>query len=40
MESLTFTTGDNVDSLELRENGTELWATPKVSGFFVKIAMN
>ena len=40
MESLTFTTGDNVDSLELRENGTELWATPKVSGFFVKIVAN
>jgi autotransporter-associated beta strand protein len=40
MDISHFTKGANVQTLELRENGTELWATPKVSGFFVKIAMN
>ena len=29
MESVTFTKGERVLSLELRENGTELWATGK-----------
>lgn len=40
MDISHFTKGANVQTLELRENGTELWATPKVSGFYVKIAMN
>ena len=40
MDISHFTKGENVHSLELREDGTELWATPKVSGFFVKIAAN
>ena len=40
MDISHFTKGESVHSFELRENGTELWATPKVSGFFVKIAMN
>lgn len=40
MDISHFTKGESVHSFELRENGTELWVTPKVSGFFVKIAMN
>jgi len=40
MDISHFTKGANVQTLELRENGTELWATPKVSGFFVKIVAN
>lgn len=40
MDISHFTKGANVQTLELRENGTELWGTPKVSGFYVKIAMN
>ena len=40
LAGVVFTKGVNVQSLELRENGTELWGTPKVSGFYVKIAMN
>ena len=40
MDISHFTKGANVQTLELRENGTELWGTPKVSGFCVKIAMN
>ena len=40
MDISHFTKGESVHSFELRENGTELWATPKVSGFYVKIAMN
>lgn len=40
LAGVVFTKGVNVQSLELRENGSELWGTPKVSGFYVKIAMN
>ena len=40
MDISHFTKGANVQTLELREDGTELWATPKVSGFFVKIVAN
>jgi len=40
MDISHFTKGANVQTLELRENGTELWGTPKVSGFFVKIVAN
>lgn len=40
MDLSHFTKGETVESLELREDGKELWVTPKVSGFFVKIAMN
>jgi len=35
-----FTKGENVHALELRENGTELWAMPKTKGFYISIASN
>lgn len=40
MEGKTFRMGDNVQSLELRENGTELWATPKEKSarFYIRVA--
>ncbi len=38
MEGLAFEKGENVQSIELRENGTELWATPRVTGFAITIA--
>lgn len=40
MDISHFTKGESVHSFELREDGKELWATPKVSGFFVKIVAN
>ncbi len=33
----TFAKGAGVGALELRENGTELWATPRKAGFYVVI---
>ena len=33
----TFVRGEGIGALELRNNGTELWATPKTSGFSVFI---
>ena len=33
----TFVKGAGIGSLELRNNDTELWATPKTSGFCVII---
>ena len=35
MEAISFVRGEGVGLLELRNNGTELWATPKTSGFAV-----
>ncbi len=35
--SATFKRGKGVGALELRNNGTELWATPKTSGFSIVI---
>ena len=40
MEGLSFVKGENVESIELRESGTELWATPKIEGLIVRIAKN
>ena len=37
MGEMTFVKGAAVGSLELRNNGTELWATPKRNGFAVVI---
>jgi hypothetical protein len=37
MGEMTFVKGAGVGSLELRNNGTELWATSKTSGFCVVI---
>ena len=34
---MTFVKGEGIGLLELRNNGTELWATPKTSGFSVFI---
>ena len=33
----TFVKGAGIGSLELRNGGTELWSTPKVSGFAIII---
>lgn len=35
MGEMTFVKGDGVGSLELRNNGAELWASPKVSGLTI-----
>ena len=40
LESVAFTRGDNVEYVELRENGTELWAKPRAPGFVIAIASN
>ena len=37
MGEMTFVKGAAVGALELRENGTELWATPRKAGFYVVI---
>ena len=37
MGDMTFVKGAGVGALELRENGTELWATPRKAGFYVVI---
>lgn len=37
MGEMTFVKGEGIGLLELRNNGTELWATPKTSGFSVFI---
>ncbi|MBE6383752.1 MAG: hypothetical protein E7049_12170 [Lentisphaerae bacterium] len=37
MGEMTFAKGAGVGALELRENGTELWATPRKAGFYVVI---
>jgi hypothetical protein len=37
MGEMTFVKGAGVGSLELRNNGTELWATPRKAGFYVVI---
>ena len=37
VHEMTFVKGAGVGSLELRNNGTELWATPKTSGLAVFI---
>ena len=37
MGEMTFVKGAGVGALELRENGTELWATPRKAGFYVVI---
>jgi hypothetical protein len=37
MDEMTFVKGAGVGSLELRNNGTELWATPKTSAFCIVI---
>ena len=38
LEGIAFTKGDNVEYMELRENGTELWAKPRAPGFVIAIA--
>jgi len=40
MDISHFTKGENVHALELREDGTELWAMPKTKGFYISIASN
>jgi hypothetical protein len=40
LESVAFTRGDNVEYMELREDGTELWAKPRAPGFVIAIASN
>ena len=37
MGEMTFVKGEGIDLLELRNNDTELWATPKISGLSVFI---
>jgi hypothetical protein len=37
MGEMTFVKGAGIAALELRNNGTELWATPKTSGLAVFI---
>ena len=37
MEAISFVRGEGVGLLELRNNGTELWAAPKRSGFCVVV---
>ncbi len=38
LEGIAFTKGDNVEYIELREDGTELWAKPRAPGFVITIA--
>lgn len=38
LAGVAFTKGDNVEYVELRENGTELWAKPRATGFVIAIA--
>ena len=38
LEGIAFTKGDNVEYMELREDGTELWAKPRARGFVIAIA--
>ena len=38
LEGIAFTKGDNIEYMELRENGTELWAKPRAPGFVIAIA--
>jgi len=38
LAGVAFTKGDNVEYVELREDGTELWAKPRDPGFVIAIA--